>query len=164
VQQLEPFAAGLRSFATVSLPTVASLNSLIGNSNTGLLHLLQETPSVARVALPAFPRLIEQMNKSQAQLNYFRQYTPDLVASLTNLGQIAGYYDSNGHYSRTQPVLVPFALDSSNQLQDRPAFQRYSGFQVVKRRCPGSAVQPTPDGSAPWKVPACSTSQVPPGP
>jgi phospholipid/cholesterol/gamma-HCH transport system substrate-binding protein len=167
VGQLEPFAAGLRSLATVSLPTVAKLNSLIGTSSGGqggLLHLLQETPSVARVALAAFPRLIEQMNRSQAQLNYFRFYTPDLVAALTNLGQAAGYYDANGHYTRTQPVFVPFALDSMNRLQSRPASERYDGFQIVERRCPGSAVQPTPDGSGPWKVPGCSTSQVPPGP
>jgi phospholipid/cholesterol/gamma-HCH transport system substrate-binding protein len=167
VRRLEPFAAGLRAFATVSIPTVAELNSLIGTSSGGsggLIKLLQETPSLARIALAAFPRLIRQMNLSQAQLDYFREYTPDLVAALTDLGQIAGYYDANGHYSRTQPVLVPFALNSMNQLETRPAFERYNGFQIAKRRCPGSAVQPTPDGSAPWKVPGCSTSTVPPGP
>lgn len=165
VRQLEPFAAGLRALATVSLPTVAELNSLIGNGTSGgLLRLLMETPSLSRTALKAFPRLIRQMNLSQAQLDYFREYTPDLVAALTNLGQTAGYYDANGHYSRTQPVLVPFALDSMNRLQSRPPYQRFDGFQIIRRRCPGAAVQPTPDGSAPWKVPGCSKSQVPPGP
>jgi phospholipid/cholesterol/gamma-HCH transport system substrate-binding protein len=167
VRQLAPFAAGLRALATVSLPTVAELNSLIGTSSGGtggLLKLLHETPSLSRTALAAFPRLIRQLNLSQPQLDYLREYTPDLVAALTNLGQIAGYYDSNGHYSRTQPVLVPFALDSSNRLQSRPAFERYNGLHIVTRRCPGGALQPTPDGSAPWHVPGCSTSQVPPGP
>jgi phospholipid/cholesterol/gamma-HCH transport system substrate-binding protein len=165
VRQLEPFAAGLRALATVSIPTVAELDSLIGNgSSGGLLKLLTETPSLSHTALKAFPRLIRQMNLSQAQLNYFREYTPDLVAALTNLGQIAGYYDANGHYSRTQPVLVPFALDAMNRLQTRPPYERFNGFQVVRSRCPGAAVQPTPDGSAPWKVPGCSKSQVPPGP
>jgi phospholipid/cholesterol/gamma-HCH transport system substrate-binding protein len=167
VRQLAPFAAGLNSLATVSIPTVSELNALIGTASGGgggLLKLLRETPSLANTALAAFPRLIRQMNLSQAQLDYFREYTPDLVAALTNLGQTAGYYDTNGHYSRTQPVLVPFALDSHNRLQSRPAFDRFNGFQIVKRRCPGGALQPTPDGSAPWKVPGCSKSSAPPGP
>ena len=167
VRQLAPFAAGLRSLATVSIPTVAALNSLIGTSSGGgggLLKLLRETPSLSRIAVPAFPRLIRQMNLSQPQLDYLREYAPDLVAALTNLGQAAAYYDSNGHYTRTLPAFFPFALDPQNRLQTRPAYERYNGLNVVRRRCPGSAVQPTPDGSAPWQVPGCSKSQVPPGP
>jgi phospholipid/cholesterol/gamma-HCH transport system substrate-binding protein len=167
VRRLAPFAAGLRSLATASIPTVAELNSLIGTASGGgggLLKLLHETPSLARVGLNTFPRLIQQMNRSQAQLDYLREYAPDLVAALTNLGQAAGYYDSNGHYTRTLPTFFPFKLDSMNQLQSRPANERYDGLQIVHRRCPGSAVQPTPDGSAPWKVPGCSKSDVPPGP
>jgi phospholipid/cholesterol/gamma-HCH transport system substrate-binding protein len=146
---------------------VGQLDALIGTSSGGgggLLKLLKETPSLARIALPAFPRLIKQLNKSQAQLDYLREYAPDLVAALTNLGQVAGYYDANGHYARTMPAFFPFRVDSHNRLQERPPNDRFNGLQVERRRCPGSAVQPAPDGSSPWKVPGCSKSQVPPGP
>jgi hypothetical protein len=65
---------------------------------------------------------------------------------------------------RTQPALFPFALNGSNQLTTQFPSQRYQGLQVVHNRCPGSAVQPTPDGSAPESVPGCATTSVPPGP
>ena len=86
------------------------------------------------------------------------------MAAFADLGQVGGYYDANGHYARTQPVFVPFALDALNRLQARPPSQRYNGLSRVTGRCPGSAVQPAPDGSAPWQVPGCSLSAVPPGP
>jgi hypothetical protein len=49
-------------------------------------------------------------------------------------------------------------------LTSKPAFARYDGLQVVRNRCPGGAMQPTPDGSAPVQVPGCSKSSTPPGP
>ncbi|MGH2894103.1 MAG: hypothetical protein ACRDPM_12675, partial [Solirubrobacteraceae bacterium] len=98
------------------------------------------------------------------QIDYLREYTPDVVAALTNLGQAGAYYDANGHYVRTQPALFPFGLDSSNELTTQFPSQRYNGLHAVKNRCPGSASQATPDGSAPQSVPGCDTSAVPPGP
>jgi phospholipid/cholesterol/gamma-HCH transport system substrate-binding protein len=163
VQHLGLFAHELRNLATVSLPTLGQLNDLIG-PNGGLLQLFRQTPSLAQVAVRAFPELTRQLNQSQAQLNSLRQYTPDIVAALSDLGQAGAYYDANGHYARTTPAVFPFQLDALNRLQTKPAFERYNGLHVVSKRCPGSAIQPTPDGSAPWKVPGCQTSQVPPGP
>jgi phospholipid/cholesterol/gamma-HCH transport system substrate-binding protein len=167
VRNLEPFAVQLRALATGSLPTLGALNDLIGTSSGGsggLLKLFLQTPSLAHIALHAFPELIRQMNESQLQLDSLRQYAPDIVAALSDLGQAGAYYDANGHYARTTPAVFPFQLDAQNRLQEKPAFERYVGLHVVRKRCPGSAVQPTPDGSAPWKVPGCQTSQVPPGP
>jgi phospholipid/cholesterol/gamma-HCH transport system substrate-binding protein len=108
--------------------------------------------------------MIAEMNDSQAQLDTFREYTPDVVAALTNLGQTGAYYDANGHYARTQPIFDAFALDGFNVLQPKPPSDRYNGLQVVQGRCPGGAVQPTVDGSAPWVVPGCQPSATPPGP
>lgn len=166
LQRFTPFVTELRALLNVSLPTLASLDNLIHNpAGTGdLTSLALETPSLAKLAQAAFPRVIKSLNDSQAQLNYFRYYTPDLVAALTNLGQTAAYYDANGHYTRTQPTFFAFRTDSSNRLQTKPAFDRYKGLQVVKTRCPGGALQPTPDGSAPWKVPGCNPNATPPGP
>jgi phospholipid/cholesterol/gamma-HCH transport system substrate-binding protein len=165
-QKFVTFSADLRALVNVSIPTVAELNGLIHNpSGSGdLTTLLQQTPALANVAVHAFPRLITEMNQSQTQLDTFREYTPDLVAAFTNLGQIGGYYDANGHYARTMPAFFAFNNDASNQLQTRDPSQRFNGLSKTFGRCPGSAVQPTPDGSAPWNVPGCSLSAVPPGP
>jgi phospholipid/cholesterol/gamma-HCH transport system substrate-binding protein len=86
------------------------------------------------------------------------------VGALTNLGQVSGYYDANGHYSRTMPVFGAFGLDAANVLTSKPAFARYDGLQNVHNRCPGGSIQPTPDGSAPVQVPGCQKSSTPPGP
>jgi phospholipid/cholesterol/gamma-HCH transport system substrate-binding protein len=166
IRRLTPFSAGLRRLVTASIPTIGQLDALIRNP-TGkgdLTTLVRFTPTLARIAASAFPHMIAQMNDSQAQLDYLREYAPDLVAALTNLGQVAGYYDANGHYARTQPVFDAFTVDGYNRLQTKPPSQRYDGLQVVHGRCPGGAVQPTSDGSAPWVVPGCQASTTPPGP
>jgi phospholipid/cholesterol/gamma-HCH transport system substrate-binding protein len=165
-RHLEEFAANLDTLTRESIPTVGALVDLIHNPSGGgdLTTLLQQTPSLARLAHTAFPRLTKEMNQSQAQLDYLREFVPDVVAALSNLGQIGAYYDANGHYARTQPVFNAFGVDAANQLTTKPPSGRYDGFHVARRRCPGGAVQPTPDGSAPVSVPGCNTSDTPPGP
>lgn len=166
VRRLEPFAVGLRRLFSVSIPTLANLNLLIHNPNGSgdLTSLLLETPSLARLAKKAFPRLIKEMNDSQAQLNYLREFTPDVIGALTNFGQAGAYYDANGHYVRTQPTFFAFRTDASDRLQTKPAFDRYKGLQTVHSRCPGGSIQPAPDGSSPWAVKGCDSSTTPPGP
>ncbi len=148
------------------IPTIGALDDLIHNPSGGgdLTSLALATPALARIAATALPEMIRQFNDSQNQVVALRQYTPDVVAALTNLGQAGAYYDANGHYVRTQPALFPFALDSNNELTMQFPSQRYDGLKAVHNRCPGSASQATPDGSAPQSVPGCSTSDVPPGP
>jgi phospholipid/cholesterol/gamma-HCH transport system substrate-binding protein len=166
-RRLEPFARALKNFSRESIPVLAQLSGLLkAPPGVGdLTTLLRATPSLARIAIPAFPRMIAQMNYSQPQLDYLREYAPDVVAALTNLGQLGGYYDANGHYARTQPVFNAFTVNASNQLEPIPAFAtRATGLHIVKSRCPGGAVQPAPDGSAPWAVPGCAPSSTPPGP
>jgi phospholipid/cholesterol/gamma-HCH transport system substrate-binding protein len=166
IRRLEPFAALLRQLVNASIPTIGNLDALIHNpSGTGdLTSLARSTPALAKTAATAFKHLIAQMNQSQPQLDYLREYAPDVVAALTNVGQSSGYYDANGHYARTQPVFDAFAINGFNQLTTKPPSARYDNLQVVHGRCPGSAAQPTPDGSAPWVVPGCIPSAVPPGP
>jgi phospholipid/cholesterol/gamma-HCH transport system substrate-binding protein len=160
------FLSRLRPLITEAIPTIGALDDLIHNpAGTGDLTLLaRSTPALAAIAAKTFPELVNELNDSQNQVDYLRNYTPDVVAALTNLGQAGAYYDANGHYVRAQPVLLPFALDANHQLQTQFPSQRYDGLQAARRRCPGGAVQPTPDGSAPQQVPGCDTSAVPPGP
>lgn len=166
IRQLEPFSADLRALVAASTPTIGNLDDLIRNPNGSgdLLTLLHTAPPLSRIAASAFVHMIAEMNASQQQLDTFREYTPDVVAAFTNLGQTSAYYDANGHYQRTQPYFNAFAVDGFNQLQTKPASQRYDGLQVVHGRCPGGASQPTPDGSAPWVVPGCQASSSPSGP
>jgi phospholipid/cholesterol/gamma-HCH transport system substrate-binding protein len=166
VRQLPTFLTRLQPLISVAIPTVAELDGLIYNpAGTGdLTQLALETPALERIARSAFPNLIAQFTDSRAQIDYLREYTPDVIAALTNIGQAGAYFDANGHYLRTQPVTFPFGLDAANELSTQFPSQRYDGLQTVKNRCPGSAVQPAPDGSAPRQVPGCSTTDVPPGP
>ncbi len=165
-RQLEPFAVELHQLTLASIPTVSALNDLIRNpAGTGdLTSLLLDTPGLAQVAAKAFPRLIKAMNDSQAQVNYLREYAPDVVSALGDVGQVGGYYDANGHYARTQPIFGAFGLTSSNELKSQPNSDRYNGLQVVHGRCPGGSLQPTPDGSAPHAVAGCNPNTTPPGP
>jgi len=87
-----------------------------------------------------------------------------VIAALTDLGQASAYYDANGHYVRVQPSFFAFGLNSQNQLTQRPPSERYQGLQNVTARCPGGAVQPAPDGSAPHAVAGCNANATPPGP
>ena len=166
VRQLPEFLAALRKNIEVGIPTIGALDDLIHNPAGGgdLTSLAEATPALARIAATAFPEMIRQLNDSEAQVEYLRNYAPDVVAALTNLGQAGAYYDANGHYVRTQPALFPFGLNSNNELTTQFPSQRYDGLTAVRTRCPGAASQPTPDGSAPHSVPGCSTSDVPPGP
>ncbi len=166
IRRLEPFSAGLRQLVNASIPTIGQLDALIHNpAGTGdLTTLLRSTPSLTRTAEPAFRHLIQQMNDTQPQLDYLREYAPDVVAALTNIGQVDAYYDANGHYARTQPVFNAFTVAGFNELTPQLPSNRYNGLQVVHGRCPGSAVQPTADGSAPWAVPGCNLSATLPGP
>jgi phospholipid/cholesterol/gamma-HCH transport system substrate-binding protein len=165
-RQLRQFAIALHTLTDESIPTIGALDGLIHNpSGTGdLTTLFLQTPSLAKLAAAVFPHLISEMNSSQAQVDYFRDYTPDVVAALTNLGQVSANYDANGHYARTQPFFNAFGLNGANQLVSKSPALRYQGLTVVHGRCPGSAVQPPPDGSAPQAVPGCNPSATLPGP
>ncbi len=166
VRQLPEFLRSLLTLEGVATPTVAELNDLIHNpAGTGdLTQLALATPALAQIARRAFPEMARSFNDSETQVAYLRDYTPDVIAALTNLGQVGAYYDANGHYVRTQPVTLPFALNGFNQLTTQPPSQRYAGLRTARTRCPGGATQPSPDGSAPAAVPGCTATTVPPGP
>jgi phospholipid/cholesterol/gamma-HCH transport system substrate-binding protein len=166
VRRLPLFLSQLRTVVDESVPTVGALATLVHNpAGTGdLTALALAAPSLQRIAAAVFPQMIAQFEQSAAQTNALRQYTPDVVAALTNLGQASAYYDANGHYARTEPVMFPFAINSANQLTTQPPYERYQGLHRALNRCPGAATQPASDGSSPVAVPGCSTSDVPPGP
>jgi phospholipid/cholesterol/gamma-HCH transport system substrate-binding protein len=166
VRRLPEFLSRLAPVLGESEPTLAQLNALIADPSGGgdLTTLARESPSVERVAAATFPRLIAQFNASQQQTDELREYTPDVVAALSNLGQVNAYYDANGHYARSQPDTFAFTTDGSGDLTMQFPSDRYAGLQRATARCPGGAVQPDPDGSTPERVRGCSATSDPQGP
>ncbi|WP_249009230.1 MlaD family protein [Conexibacter sp. DBS9H8] len=157
VRRLPAFSAALDTLLRVAEPTVTRLARVL----PAAAGLLSATPGLARASRVAFPADIRAMNVSQTQLDTLLAYTPDIVSALSDLGQAGAYYDANGHYVRTQPFFNAFSLTAANQLTLRSPADRYAGLTHVSARCPGSAVQPSPDGSTPYAVPGCNPAQTP---
>ncbi len=166
-RRLAPFFRDLRPLVADLRPTIADLRDLIRLPGRGndLIELTAKQPRLARLTGSVFPRAIQTLDRAQPVISYARQYTPDLAAWFTKFGQVAGYYDANGHYARVMPVFSPARLNSDNTLEALPPGQRLDGFERgVLRHCPGGAVQPPPDGSAPAPAEGCDTDDTPPGP
>jgi phospholipid/cholesterol/gamma-HCH transport system substrate-binding protein len=163
--ELAEFLSELDTVSGKALPTVRALNDLVSNPSGGgdLISLLRESPSLAATAAKSYPEMIKQFEQSKPQLNYLRDYTPDVVAALSDVGQASSTYDAFGHFVRSQPDVFALTVNGAHQLVEQFPGDRYQGLHHVTKRCPGSAVQPAPDGSAPTAVPGCDTSQVPPG-
>ena len=173
-KNLAPFLATLRPLLVQSTPTIAKLSQLVsqpGPSND-LTNLLTTAPALAKSASTSFPASVKALNQSTPIFDFIRPYTPDLVGWLRDFGQGASNYDANGHFARIAPVFNAFKYDStSNELIPVPPALRTPGLQngsSIVPRCPGAAIQPPADGSAPWQDTSgkldCNASIYPPGP
>ncbi len=126
VKQLTPFATALGDFATTAVPTLTELATLISNRGGGdLITLLQEAPALERAASSGFAAISASLKAqtSSGQIQALRQYTPDIVAALANVGQLDGYYDANGHYGRAEPFYGAYGIKrrhAHRQLAGRP--------------------------------------------
>jgi phospholipid/cholesterol/gamma-HCH transport system substrate-binding protein len=172
-KQLAPFLRQLRPLVTDARPTIRDLRVLISKPGPGndLIDLNHKTPALADLTDTVFPRSVTALQKAQPVIEYARPYSPDLAGWFTKFGQGASNYDANGHYARIQPLFNAFqfqATPGGDQLTFTGATGRLSGFQTRQnQRCPGGAMQPPPDGSAPYKETAdfqCDPSTTPPGP
>lgn len=166
-RELAPFLRRLRPLVTDARPTIDDLRALISRpgSANDLIELTGRLPRLARLTGRTFPRAIRAMNRSDPVIDTARVYTPDLAAWFTKFGQGAAAYDANGHYARIQPMFSPFSYDDDTGLLT-PVLpeNRIDDFETRQfRRCPGGAVQPPPDGSAPIPVPDCDPETTPPG-
>ena len=165
-KELAPFFRALRPLVSDARPTIADLRDLIRTPgpNNDLIELTAKQPRLARLTATVFPRAIRALDRSDPVIEYARGYTPDLVGWVTKFGQAAAYYDANGHYARVQPVLSPTNFDRDDyRLVGVGPRDRLNNFEKGTRpTCPGAAVQPTPDGSAPWPFRGCDPSSGPP--
>jgi phospholipid/cholesterol/gamma-HCH transport system substrate-binding protein len=166
-RKLAPFFRELRPLVADLRPTIADLRALIRQpgANNDLIELTAAQPRLAQLTSSVFPRGIRALDRAQPVISYARQYTPDLAGWFTKFGQVAGYYDANGHYARVMPVFSPARRNPDNTLEALPPQQRTEGYRRgVLRHCPGGAVQPPPDGSAPIAAEGCNPADTPPGP
>jgi phospholipid/cholesterol/gamma-HCH transport system substrate-binding protein len=166
-RKLAPFFKALRPLVHDARPTIADLRELISlpGANNDLIELTAQQPRLAELTASVFPRAVQALDRAQPVISYARQYTPDLAGWFTKFGQVAGYYDANGHYARVMPVFSPARRRSDNTLEALPPQQRLEGFERgILRHCPGGAVQPPPDGSAPVPAEGCDPNDTPPGP
>lgn len=165
-RDLAPFFRELRPLVAAARPTVADLRDLIRTPgpNNDLIELTAKQPRLAQLTASVFPRAIRALDRSQPVVEYARGYTPDLAGWLTKFGQVAGYYDANGHYARVQPVFSPTTYQNGVLVPVPPA-RRTDDFQSgILNRCPGGATQRSPDGSSPLAFRGCDTSTTLPGP
>jgi phospholipid/cholesterol/gamma-HCH transport system substrate-binding protein len=164
-RELAPFFRALRPLVQDARPTVADLRDLIRSPgpNNDLIELTAKQPRLAQLTATVFPRAIRTLDRSDPVVSYARPYIPDLSAWLTKFGQVAAYYDANGHYARVQPVFGPTRLDREQyRLIGVSPFERLNSYTRDSRPdCPGGATQPTPDGSAPWVVNGCEPTATP---
>jgi phospholipid/cholesterol/gamma-HCH transport system substrate-binding protein len=172
-RQLAPFLRALRPLVHDARPTIHDLRLLIRRPGSGndLTELLRKSPQLAALTDKAFPRTVTALRKLQPVLDYARPYAPDLTGWFTKFAESANVYDANGHYARIQPIFNAFQLGNTpggQVLTYTGDSSRLAGLQVRRnQRCPGGAMQPSPDGSAPFKPSpsfACDPSTVPPGP
>ena len=137
-------------------------------------ELLAILPKVQNLTSRAFPHAEQAISDFQPNLEFIRAYTPDLFNAFSKLGQVAGYYDGNGHYVRAVTAGQNlFRYDAgSSELEPIAKGEQFAPFGStdVNRRCPGGATQPAADGSNPWvgggsvDSSECDPSDVPPGP
>jgi phospholipid/cholesterol/gamma-HCH transport system substrate-binding protein len=157
----------LRPLVRDSRPTIRDLRTLIRTpgANNDLINLTAKLPRLEGLTSTVFPRTVRTLNRSQEFVDTLREYTPDLAGWLTKFGQGASSYDANGHYARIQPMFSPFSVNAQTGVLTKvPDANRLDGFEFDQlRRCPGGAMQPSPDGSAPRRVADCDPSTSPGG-
>jgi phospholipid/cholesterol/gamma-HCH transport system substrate-binding protein len=172
-KELAPFLKALRPLVHEARPTVADLRDLIRlpGPNNDLIELTSKQPRLAELTASVFPRAIRTLDRSDPVISYARPYIPDLSGWLTKFGQVAAYYDANGHYARVQPVFGPTSFDRDlyKLIGVSPADRLNPFTRDSRPDCPGGSTQPTPDGSAPSAVNGCEPtatpdSEDPPGP
>jgi phospholipid/cholesterol/gamma-HCH transport system substrate-binding protein len=177
-KNLAPFLAELRPVLSKFIPFTRNLRLTVarpGKAND-TAELLATLPTVQQRSSRTFPHSEEAIAAFQPNLNFARAYTPDLFNGLGKVGQVAGYYDGNGHYVRAATAaqnLFAYSGGSLNPITKAQQFEVFGGSAPVHRRCPGGATQAASDGSNPFVNPPatgsvnsseCNPADVPPGP
>src|SRR5262249_25054383 len=131
-KNLAPFLRELRPVFQKLVPVIGNLKLTVSRPGKGndAAELLATMPKVEDLASNAFPHSEQAIAAFQPNLNFIRAYTPDLFNGLAKLGQVAGYYDGNGHYVRAATAgqnLFDYN-PSSSELEPIGKAQQYEQF------------------------------------
>jgi phospholipid/cholesterol/gamma-HCH transport system substrate-binding protein len=178
-KNLAPFLAELRPVLSKFVPFIRNLRLTVarpGQANDAA-ELLAVLPTVQERASRTFPNAEAGIAAFQPNLNFARAYVPDIFNAVGKLGQVAGYYDGNGHYVRAATAaqnLFAYEGGSLNPITKAQQFDVFGSSAPVRRPCPGGATQKAPDGSNPFVDPPwggssvssseCNPADAPPGP
>ena len=156
-RELDRFFRELRPLVNAATPTFVDLSRFVraDGPNNDVTDIVRQLPRLQQLGSPAFRSSIGAMRKGQPVVDFFRPYTPELVGWLRNFGQATANYDANGHYARALPIFGAFRYvaggDGTSRLVPVSPAQRFEGISGdARRRCPGGASEPRPDGSSPW--------------
>ena len=162
-ENLAPFLRDLRPVAEKAVPVVDDLAGTVNvpGPTNDLTDALFDLPKLQNRAADTSEQGIEAMDVSEENVAVTRAYSPDIMALVSRLGQITGYYSADGHYARTMPATNIFSYNNGTDELDpiynnpsaqydfytsRPWAFESDGF----KRCPGTASQPAEDGSTPF--------------
>jgi phospholipid/cholesterol/gamma-HCH transport system substrate-binding protein len=166
-KDLAPFLAEFRPVLSKAVPVFKNLRLTVRRKGfaNDTAELLGTLPAVEQRASKAFPHSEDAIAGFQPNLNFIRAYSPDLFNGFAKLGQASAPYDGNGHYVRASFAdLNLFKFNGTNRsLEPISPSEQYAPFGEsagVKRRCPGGAEPPAPDGSNPFVEPPHSGSGV----
>ena len=107
-------------------------------------------PTVQQRASKAFPHAEEAIAAFQPNLNFARAYTPDIFNGFGKLGQVAGYYDGNGHYARGSPPRSNlFNYNAGDAETDRRASSTTPSAPRRRSTAAAPAAPPSPPPTAP---------------
>jgi phospholipid/cholesterol/gamma-HCH transport system substrate-binding protein len=191
-KDLAPFLRQFNKVAGKSRPVFKNLRIAVNKKgkNNDLTDATGKLPAIQKAAARASGPSVQAMIDSEPVFSFIRPYSPDLFGALGKLGQLAGYYDANGHYLRVQPAgLGAFRYNTgTNELEPdfaiNDVFDPYgvpfaAGSDLdIYNRCPGGVTQAALDGSNPFLDPLgpglttpvppagndCNATDLPPGP
>jgi phospholipid/cholesterol/gamma-HCH transport system substrate-binding protein len=179
--ELAPFLRDIQEVVDPSIPVVRDLRLLVNRSGSrnDLSDALRELPGAERAARRSVEPTITGLDAAQPTIEDTVPYTPDLLATISKLGQVTGYYDIDGHYARAIPAGSNiFGYNEATEvLEPIPESAQFNGMDTGPfTRCPGGATQPNVGfpavedhpflggGGATDLTGICDPGDVPPGP
>jgi phospholipid/cholesterol/gamma-HCH transport system substrate-binding protein len=174
-RNLAAFLSELRPVFSKLVPFTRNLRLTVARPGKGndLGELLATLPRTQQLVSKTFPHAEDSIAAFQPNLNFIRAYTPDLFNTIGKIGQLAGYYDGNGHYARAATSALNIFANNGGTLEPITRAEQFDAFgssQPARRPCPGAATQTAPDGSNPFvgagsvSPSECNPADVPPGP
>ncbi len=167
-KNLASFLSEFRPVLSKAVPVFKNLRLSVNRKGfaNDAAEALVFLPKVQERASTAFPHAEQGIEAFLPNLEFARTYTPDILNGFGKLGQIAGYYDGNGHYARAQVALNIFRRNSENgelePISPSEQFDAFGSSAATRHPCPGGGTQSAPDNSNPFVDPPFAGARVSP--